>query len=129
VPYSTTAYPEYRSNPDWGPTLYNPLDDDNHDFKDDSHYEKTIAKLRRNPDSRCSRCGKVRRFNPEEGTGLFTSLFARRNPPASIENATNALAGQGLFKSIFSRRNPTRWTPHQHHGRRRGRNRHWKYGV
>lgn len=53
----------YRRNPDglddqgnsWGPSLYNPLNDKDHPFKDESHYQKIIAKLRRNP------------FNPNYG--------------------------------------------------------------
>ena len=193
-PYSTTAY---RLNPEeeWGPTLYNPLEDENHAFKDDSHYERTIAKLRRNPyydrplpgkwhpsfadpqeeqrqqrmresmeeissyelnpdelnpdEATCPDCGKRR--NPEEGSGLFTSIysrnpdyslraatgvnsatgspgqalyrsiFARRNPPASIQTATNSPIGQGLFKSIFSRNNPTnQWSRPRHLRRRWG---------
>lgn len=138
-PYSTSVT-GYRSNPDekWGPTLYNPLEDEDHAFKDDSHYERTIAKLRRrNPHSMhnseiCPDCGLRR--NPEEGTGLFRSLysrnpdyalravtgtnsatgdpgpalyrslFARRNPPQSPQTASNSPIGQGLYKSIFSRR-------------------------
>lgn len=188
-PYSTSTT-GYRNNPDaaWGPTLYNPLEDDNHAFKDDSHYERTIAKLRRNPYDRhlpgkwqladpqedqrqqslresldeisgyelnpdeetCPDCGLRR--NPEEGTGLFRSiysrnpdyalravtgtnsatgspgqalyrsLFARRNPPQSIETATNSPIGQGLFTSIFSRRhNPTNnWNRPRHLRRRWG---------
>jgi hypothetical protein len=197
VPYSTST--TYRSNPDknWGPTLYNPLEDNDHAFKDDSHYQRTIAKLRRNPgpldqnicsdcglrrnpdttfcacgdtmdrdcngDPRCSTCdgpclmcsdGTGSRRNPEEGTGLFRSiysrnpdyalravtgvnsatgspgqalyrsLFARRNPPTSIQTASNSLVGQGLFKSIFSRRNRNpmhQWSqPHSRRHRRWG---------
>lgn len=43
-----------RRNPDpdgnpWGPTLYNPLVDTQHPFKDESHYNEMISKLRRNP--------------------------------------------------------------------------------
>jgi len=46
--------PWSRRNPDpsgkpWGPTLYNPLIDKNHPFKDESHYQKMISKLKRNP--------------------------------------------------------------------------------
>ena len=172
-PYSTSTT-SFRSNPDknWGPTLYNPLEDDDHAFKDDSHYQRTIAKLRRNPVSEfdtCPDCGLRRnpndddenavfdRRNPEEGTGLFRSiysrnpdyalravtgtnsatgspgqalyrsLFARRNPPASPQTASNSLIGQGLFKSIFSRRNrnPMRqWNQpraRRHHRRGSGR--------
>lgn len=136
-PYSTTAY---RYNPDRGPQLYNPLEDDNHEFKDDSHYEATIAKLRRNPDSECEYCPDCGlRRNPEEGSGLYQSifsrnpdyalravtgvnsatgdpgvaqyrsLFARKNPPSSIQTASNDLIGQGLYKSIFSRNPIRRW--------------------
>jgi len=44
----------WRRNPDpngepWGPQLYNPLRDQNHDFRDESHYHQMIAKLKRNP--------------------------------------------------------------------------------
>jgi hypothetical protein len=150
-PYSTSNT-GFRNNPDWGPTLYNPLEDDDHAFKDDSHYERTIAKLRRrNPvySNTCPSCGLRR--NPEEGTGLFRSiysrnpdyalravtgtnsatgspgqalyrsLFARRNPPQSIETATNSPIGQGLFTSIFSRHNPVRnWSRPRHLRRRWG---------
>jgi hypothetical protein len=209
---STTNRARYRSNPDknWGPTLYNPLEDRDHAFKDDSHYQRTIAKLRRNPMPNhdfCPDCGlrknpdvlnedddsdwrqareryspgiKVdfprgmypeldeddsvegdtlymwdrdgsrRARNPDyglravtgtnsvtgsPGQGLFRSLFARRNPTASIETASNSLIGQGLFKSIFSRkRNPmNQWKqPRPRHHRRWGSRRFDKssfYGV
>ena len=44
----------FRRNPDpqgnpWGPKLYNPLGDSTHEFKDETHYQRMIAKLRRNP--------------------------------------------------------------------------------
>jgi len=47
-----------RRNPDpdgnpWGPSLYNPFEDDHHEFKDDSVYRNMISRFRRNP---CS-CG------------------------------------------------------------------------
>tara|TARA_B100000925_G_C21907731_1_gene430088 strand:- start:562 stop:807 length:246 start_codon:yes stop_codon:yes gene_type:complete len=46
--------PSFRRNPDpsgkpWGPDLYNPLEDSKNKFKNDRHYHKMIAKLRRNP--------------------------------------------------------------------------------
>ena len=46
--------PSLRRNPDpsgkpWGPELYNPLEDSKNKFKNDRHYHKMIAKLRRNP--------------------------------------------------------------------------------
>lgn len=56
--YSRPIYPKstyrFRRNPDssgnaWGPSLYNPLNDIDHPFKDESHYQKMISKLRRNP--------------------------------------------------------------------------------
>lgn len=132
-PYSTSTTNRYRSNPyrlnpdeKWGPTLYNPLEDTNHKFKDDSHYQKTIAKLRRNPEegsglftsiySRnphdsdlCPDCGLRR--NPEEGSGLFTSIYSRRNPDyalraASGVNTATGDPGQALYRSLFARRNP-----------------------
>ena len=47
-------FSRFRRNPDphgnpWGPQLYNPLKDDRHKFKNESHYNKMIARLRRNP--------------------------------------------------------------------------------
>jgi hypothetical protein len=56
-PTRLTAFrrnPGYRRNPDpdgkpWGPQLYNPLQDNNRKFKNEGHYKKMIAKLRRNP--------------------------------------------------------------------------------
>jgi hypothetical protein len=44
----------FRRNPDpegnpWGPKLYNPIGDSTHEFKDETHYQRMIAKLRRNP--------------------------------------------------------------------------------
>jgi hypothetical protein len=46
-----------RRNPDpsgkpWGPKLYNPLEDKSNKFKNERHYTKMIAKLRRNPGRR-----------------------------------------------------------------------------
>lgn len=45
----------------WGPDLYNPLEDKDHNFKNDSHYRKYLAKSRRNPlpeldSNRCPSC-------------------------------------------------------------------------
>jgi len=43
-----------RRNPDpegepWGPELYNPLEDNDHQFKDDSVYRSISSRFRRNP--------------------------------------------------------------------------------
>lgn len=136
----------WRRNPapngdPWGPKLYNPLEDDDHEFLDDSHYQRTISKLRRNPrrwsakpwrrnmrDSHnyhqeCPLC----RGNPEPpintatgdvGTGLFRSIFAR-----------NPEEGTGLFKSIFSRNPMRRWSRDRWGGTQRNwgrsRGRYW----
>ena len=45
---------ENRRNPDpdgkpWGPSLYNPLHDNFHEFKDDSSYRDMSSRYRRNP--------------------------------------------------------------------------------
>ena len=55
----------------WGPHLYNPLEDDKHEFKDDSHYKKIASKLRRNPF----------RFNPEDDMDSDLSLLGYRSNP------------------------------------------------
>jgi len=78
VPFSVSTT-GFWSNPDkkWGPSLYNPLEDKDHAFKDERHYQRTIAKLRRrNPSFRrnpiqedvCTDCGLLR--NPDELTSV-----------------------------------------------------------
>lgn len=56
----------YRNNPgpngeNWGPSLYNPLNDSDHPFKDETHYQKIIAKLRRNPFNKNQQFGTRRK--------------------------------------------------------------------
>ena len=96
-----------RRNPDHGPTLYNPLTDKNHSFKNDSAYKKIIrplySKKRRNPDPFHYGAGE------DTTDGVYGPIFRgrrRRNPDSSEASA----GGRGLFKSLFARRrrNPGR---------------------
>lgn len=43
--------PDPEGNP-WGPSLYDPLKDKKHSFKDDRHYKRVASRLRRNPSPR-----------------------------------------------------------------------------
>ena len=86
----------YRRNPDpngapWGPDLYNPLEDEDHPFKDESEYRSVTKPLyRRNPYRR-NPYGYAHDSSEAGQSGLYTSIFSRsrrnrrrRNPRGSV---------------------------------------------
>ena len=72
----------HRRNPDpngapWGPDLYNPLEDEDHPFKDESEYRSVTKSLyRRNPYRR-NPYGYVHDSSEAGQSGLYTSIFSR----------------------------------------------------
>lgn len=106
----------FRRNPapdgkPWGPSLYNPLEDTNHEFKDDSHYKKVISKLRRNPSPECLKCGSYGDC-VECRTAEMPWTRNRFNPSSELTSCENCgwadcdCSTQSTPKRNLRRRNP-----------------------
>lgn len=105
-----------KLNPDpngkpWGPKLYNPLDDDNHPFKNESHYTSIISKLyRRNPDNYIYRrniASRARRSSLRRRRPLtYRSSFRHRGRRTLDPTRLTAFRGRRRRRSL----DPTRLT-------------------
>jgi len=104
----------YRRNPDpygkpWGPDLYNPLNDGEHPFKNESEYRKVIRPLYRKNPYRRNPYGYAHGSSEVDQTGLYKSIFARRRRnPYGYAHGSAESDQTGLYKSIFARRSRRR---------------------
>jgi len=108
----------FSRNPDptgqpWGPSLYDPLGDNDHNFKDESHYKKIISKLRRNP---------YRRLRRNYDEGLYDSIYSR-NPGWSFREGRATPHEQEMSEMYHRvpRRASRRWGRQKRASSRRSR--------